>query len=341
MFGMADAVDTGVSDYKVKLDVYSGPLDLLLYLIRRDEVDIYDIPIAEVTKQYLDYVHILREIDPEVVSEFLVLAATMMEIKSRMLLPTPPPEESVTEAVDPRHDLVRQLLEYKRFKDAARQLEDSAEVRAMKFARSPGALGLPEEEMELDQVDVWDLFHAFKKLLEQVGKVGPVHKVTVDDTPLALHAEDILDSIERAGGAQKFDEIFAGRTKGEMIGLFLALLELIRQKRIRAGQDRPFGEILVHLLSREPINDAEAEAAWDAETHERTTAPRSLPAAEVLPPSGDFETGDFVDPQWVRGTEPIRESQTDKDAVRTNNEEFAADDSVPLESAAPRDADEA
>src|SRR5512137_203398 len=121
-----------MQDYRVQLDIYQGPLDLLLYLIRRDEVDIYDIPIARITGQFVQYVELLREIDPNVVGDFLVMAATLMEIKSRMLLPRPPAEEGEEELVDPRLDLVRQLLEYKRFKDAAGRLAEAAEERAMR-----------------------------------------------------------------------------------------------------------------------------------------------------------------------------------------------------------------
>lgn len=249
-----------MNEYRVALDIYSGPLDLLLYLIRREEIDIYDIPIARVTEQYLQYVELLRQLDPEVVSEFLVLASTLMEIKSRTLLPTPPAEESDEPIVDPRLELVRQLLEYKKFKDAARRLEDAADEQAMRFARSPVLPPRAPEEIELETIDVWDLFDAFKQILEQTGQREAVHHVGVDDTPIALHAEDILDSIERAGGTQKFDEIFAGRTRPEMIGLFLALLELIRQNRVRASQDRPFGTILLHLLDRTPVNSADVEA---------------------------------------------------------------------------------
>lgn len=237
-----------MDEYKVQLDVYSGPLDLLLFLIRRDEVDIRDIPIARVTEQYLKFVDVLRELDPEAVSEFLVLAATLMEIKSRMLLPHPPPEEVEVSTIDPRLELVRQLLEYKAFKDASRVLEAAAETRAQRYSRAPAMPPRDESELELDRVDVWDLLEAFKRLLEQTGKAGGVHEVRVDDTPLALHAADILDSLERAGGEQEFETVFGGRTRPEMIGLFLALLELLRQRRVRAVQDRALGPIRLHLL---------------------------------------------------------------------------------------------
>lgn len=249
-----------MTEYKVALDVYNGPLDLLLYLIRREEIDIYDIPIARITDQYVQYVELLQQLDPESVSEFLVLAATLMEIKSRTLLPRPPVDETEGEILDPRLELVRQLLEYKKYKDAARHLEEAAAEQARKHARSPVLPSRPTDEMELETIDIWDLFDAFNRLLEQTGLREAVHRVGIDDTPLALHAEDILDSIERAGGVQPFEAIFMGRTKPEMIGLFLALLELIRQRRIRVSQDRPFETILLHLLHATPPS-AETDVA--------------------------------------------------------------------------------
>jgi len=263
-----------VSDYRVALDIYHGPLDLLLFLIKRDEIDIYDIPISRILKQYLEYVDLLQAIDPEIVSEFLVLAATLMEIKSRTLLPTPPVVEGEEEIVDPRMELVRQLLEYKKFKDAAHSLEDSAVERAMRFERKPVLPQETPDEVSLENVDIWDLFDAFNRLLAQTGKTGGVHQVGVDDTPITLHAEDIVDSIERAGGTQHFAEIFTGRTKAEMIGLFLALLELIRQRRVRTIQDRPFGPILIRLLDPTPLDDVEEGAEpWEARADEAVPGP--------------------------------------------------------------------
>ncbi len=244
-----------MSEYKVALDVYHGPLELLLFLIHRDEIDIYDIPIAHITQQYLEYIELLQQLDPEQVSEFLVLAATLMEIKSRTLLPRPPVEETDEETMDPRVELVRQLLDYKKFKAAARSLEQAADERAFKYVRSPVLPDLPVDELELDQVDLWDLVDAFMRIMEQIGKTGAVHEIGIDDTPMALHAADIMDSIQRADGTQKFEEVFAGRTKAEMIGLFLALLELIRRRRVRVSQDRPFGTIHVHLVDPAPVDD--------------------------------------------------------------------------------------
>jgi segregation and condensation protein A len=244
-------------------------MDLLLYLIRRDEIDIYDIPISRILDQYLAYVKMLEKLDPEVVGEFLVLAATLMEIKSRLLLPKPPPEEATDTGLDPRADLVRQLLAYRTFREAAIQLGDKAELQAQRFAR-PGQ-EIPEGgEVDLDDVQIWDLLTAFNKLLAAVGKAKATHDVKYDDTPITLHAADVLDRLEREGPTMPFTRIFEGRTRSEMVGLFLALLELIRQRRVRIQQEKQFETIVVTLIDSTPITtilDAkeEEESRGDAD----------------------------------------------------------------------------
>jgi len=251
-------------DYKVQLDSYHGPLDLLLFLIRREEVDIYDIPIARITEQYLAYVELLKKLDPNYIGEFLVMAATLMEMKSRMLVPTPPPEEDDEEIIDPRLELVHQLLEYKKFKDAAQALGASAAERANRFGRIP-MLPQPEGEAEvdLDQVQVWDLLSAFSKVLRDIGLADRKHEVFYDDTPIALHAADIADYLEREGGSIRFEQLFEGRSKGEIIGLFLALLELVRAKRVRAEQEISFETIILHLLDSTPLQSGEIDLLTD------------------------------------------------------------------------------
>lgn len=275
-----------MTDYRVALDIYNGPLDLLLFLIRREEIDIYDIPIARITQQYLQYVDLLKQLDPELVSEFLVLAATLMEIKSRTLLPRPPEEQLDDDIGDPRLELVRQLLEYKKFKDAARSLEEAAAERALRHERRPALPECNADETAIENLDIWDLFEAFNRLLTQIGKTGGVHQVGVDDTPIALHAEDIVDSIQRAGGSQEFVEIFTGRTRAEMIGLFLALLELIRQRRIRAIQDRPFGPILIRLLDPTPLDRVDETSG---EMEERSPMPAPFAHAETSHEANESE----------------------------------------------------
>ncbi len=251
-------------DYKVQLDSYNGPLDLLLFLIRREEVDIYDIPIARITEQYVAYVELLKHLDPNDIGEFLVMAATLMEMKSRTLVPTPPPEEDDEEIVDPRLELVHQLLEYKKFKDAAQALGASAAERANRFGRIP-MLPQPEgePEVDLDQVQVWDLLSAFSKVLRDIGLADRKHEVVYDDTPIVLHAADIVDFLEREGGSIRFEQLFEGRSKGEIIGLFLALLELVRAKRVRAEQEISFKTIILHLLDSTPLQIEEIDLLPD------------------------------------------------------------------------------
>lgn len=246
-----------MQDYRVQLeDTYAGPMDLLLYLIRRDEVDIYDIPIARLLGDYLTYVRLLEALDPDAVGEFLVMAATLMEIKSRLLLPKAPIEEDEDDSLDPRADLVRQLLAYRAYREAAGTLREFGQSRALKWAR-PGQ-GLPDDEKEVDieEAQVWDLLTAFNKLLTQTGQDPIQHEVLYDDTPVMLHAADILDRLERDGPVMRFEQIFEGRTRGEMVGLFLALLELIRQNRVRVEQRERWGQIHIHLIDATPITTA-------------------------------------------------------------------------------------
>lgn len=278
-----------MGQYKVQLDVYNGPLDLLLYLIRREELDIYDIPIARIAQQYMEYVGLLRSLDPESAADFLVLAATLMEIKSRMLLPRAPVEgEEEEDFEDPRLDLVRQLLQYKTFKDAAFVLGTLKEDHAKRFQRQPGAPPTEEKVFDLEEAQTWDLFTAFSQLMSQVGYTPTAHEVLYDDTPISLHATDIQDRLLREGGSLLFEAIFEGRSRSEMVGLFLAILELARQKRIRAEQERPFGPIYVHLVDATPITEdsvtALGEGAVEAdeadEEEDEEDYPRE-PAAEA------------------------------------------------------------
>ena len=238
-----------MTDYRVNLDVYNGPLDLLLYLIRRDELDIYDIPIAHITEQYLRYVEMIKGLDPNLAGEFLVLAATLMEIKTRMLLPSPPPEEGGEAGLklDPRAELVKQLLQYKAFKDAAGELREAGELQALKFPRPAPEGPADRAEIALEDVQVWDLVDAFGKLMEAIGHRPTHHEVIYDDTPIELHATDIVDRLQREG-ALTFQQVFEGRSlRSEIVGLFLALLELVRQKKVRAAQDTNFGQIVIAL----------------------------------------------------------------------------------------------
>jgi segregation and condensation protein A len=278
-----------VNEYRVNLDVYNGPLDLLLYLIQREELDIYDIPIAQVTEQYIRYVEALKQLDPNLAGEFLVLAATLMEIKTRMLLPTPPSEEgaAVGLEIDPRSELVRQLLQYKAYKDAAGDLREAAAERAMMFARQPDKDPADRERtVDLEDVQIWDLVDAFSRLMEAIGRQPGAPEIIYDDTPIQLHAADILDLLHRQGEIA-FHHIFEGRTSlSEIIGLFLALLELVRQKTVRAAQDRNFGQIIVSLA---PAPQTEGRAGPESASvgHPESGAPAV--ATEAIEPPGSGE----------------------------------------------------
>jgi segregation and condensation protein A len=221
-------------------------MDLLLYLVRRDELDIQDIPIARVTEQYLDYVRLLEQLDPNAAGDFLVMASTLIELKSRALLPTPPLEAEDDEA-DPRAVLVRQLLEYKRFKDAARALGSAADERRKRFIRQPADLPKELQGVELEEVQVWDLLSAFGRVMSAIGQGPGLEEVTYDETPVEEYAALILDTLEREGPVT-FQTLFVDcSTRLEIIGLFLALLELLRNQRLRAEQDRVHGAIYLFL----------------------------------------------------------------------------------------------
>jgi segregation and condensation protein A len=178
-----------MSEYRVNLDIFAGPLDLLLYLVRKEEVDIYDIPIAHITEQYLKYIKLLEMFDIDLAGDFLVMAATLMEIKSAMLLPRADIELGGEDLDDPRAELVRHLLEYKRFKDAANMLGDSAEKRKERFTRPDliiaGLKQQDEPELDIDEVSVWTLLEAFDGIMQATGHYTNFDHIK-DDTPIDL-----------------------------------------------------------------------------------------------------------------------------------------------------------
>lgn len=253
-----------MTDYRVKLDIYNGPMDLLLYLIRREEIDIHDIPIARITEQFCAYVETLKMLDPDLAGDFLVLAATLMEIKTRMLLPAGQEDVGDEELIDPRAELVRQLLEYKAFKDAAGDLRDAAGEQAMRYSRKPVSTENEPPGKELDEVNIWDLIEAFNDLMASVGQHLTETEIIYDDTPLELHITDILDRLGREGN-MTFRQIFAGRSsRTELVGLFLAILELIRRRQITVEQDGLFGEIYIFVSPADSSPDNAPQTDSDA-----------------------------------------------------------------------------
>lgn len=276
--------------YRVQLDVFSGPLDLLLYLIRRDELDIQDISIARVTEQYLEYVKLLEVLDPNAAGDFLVLASTLVELKSRALLPSPP--LAAGDEDDPRAMLVRQLLEYKRFKDVAAALGSAAEERSRRFARRPADLPPELRGIELEEVQVWDLLSAFGNVMTAIGRGPGLHEIRYDDTPIEEYAELILSRLTLAG-VLEFQALFDARTtRAEVVGLFLALLELLRAGRVHAEQDVLHGVIYVFPCVETPAPDEPegTEAEADAATPAALNTTDQGPAGQTAPESNHDQT---------------------------------------------------
>jgi len=230
-------------DYKVKLDVFEGPLDLLLYLIKRDEIDIYDIPIEHITRQYLEYLEAFQVLDLDIAGEFVVMAANLIYIKSRSLLPVQAQaDEEGEDEVDPRWELVRQLLEYKKFKDAAAHLGEREAQQANLFTRQPVT---PEirEERPLAEVSIFDLINAFQKVLKRVNNTEDFREIFEENYTVSDKIDFVL-KMTTTHVALKFSELFANAaSRTEVVVTFLALLELIRLKQIGIAQSEQFGEI--------------------------------------------------------------------------------------------------
>jgi segregation and condensation protein A len=258
-----------LSGYRVNLEIFAGPLDLLLYLVRKEEVDIYDIPIARITEQYIRYIEMLKSLDIDLAGDFLVMASTLMEIKSAMLLPRAQPEQTGAEEFeDPRAELIRQLLEYKRFKDAANLLEAASDRHSERFARPEGVISRlsPETgpEIDLEQVSIWDLLEAFDMLMKATNITGDISHIK-DDTPIDLYQIEILHRLQ-SEGPMSFERMFEDRwNRLAMIGLFLALLELIRETFVHAEQPKPSGSIYLKALTDEPAEQAVHNAIMAAE----------------------------------------------------------------------------
>jgi len=230
--------------YRVKLDAFEGPLDLLLYLIRKNEVDIYDIPIAEITQQYLDMLKVMRTLNLDIAGDFLVMAATLTHIKSRMLLPTPPDGEAEEGGEDPRKELVDRLLEYERFKEAARSLENQDILERDVFIRKPTEDG-QEEELELS---LFELMEALQEVLRRSSH-ELVHEITLERISIEEKITEILDRLSSSGGEVEFTCLFEGEPTREVIVLtFLALLELMKMRMVRVYQRRAFQPIRIRQV---------------------------------------------------------------------------------------------
>ena len=231
---------------RIQLPVFEGPLDLLLYLIRRNKIEIHDIPIAPITRQYMEYLELMRELNLELAGEFMVMAATLIHIKSKMLVPLSPAEaQGEEEGEDPREALVQRLLEFQRYKEAAGILHQQAEIRAATWTRPESALpSFDDAGEEMLEAGLFDLIAAFKELLER-RKTLLAHEIGEGGQSIEQRIDELLELI-REGESLEFLELFrALESKAEMIVTFLALLELIRLKRVKIYQRGIFGAIRV------------------------------------------------------------------------------------------------
>jgi len=252
-------------DYRVQLASFEGPLDLLLYLVRRHEVDINDIPIHTLTEQYLDFLKQLDAIDVDLAGEFLVMAATLIEIKSRTIAPrivaggdhgdatgaVDPRDEF--DPLDPRAELVRQLIEYQKYRAAAedldrlrREMSGRAEASG---AAMPGLESTDDPPIDVEDAHVLDLLKAYERIVAAVdfSRLGE-HRIEYDDTPISLYEADLVDQLGRLPERRTtLVELFRGRRRSEMIGLFLALLELVRNQRVKVDQPGPGDPLRLEL----------------------------------------------------------------------------------------------
>lgn len=234
--------DSGGEGYTVRLDAYEGPLDLLLDLIRKQEIDIFDIPIAKITQQYLDYLHRMEELDVDIGADFILMAATLIYIKAKMLLPpdpTAPPEE----ALDPRTDLVQRLLEHERFKQAAEMLQQKQVLEAATWSR-PDPTGFEKEEGEL-VVTLWDIVKAFQAALARPQAL-PSLDIAREELTVGQMMTEMQELLRAREDPMPLEELIARHsTRRGLIVAFLAVLELMRLEAILAVQQEPFGPILL------------------------------------------------------------------------------------------------
>jgi len=242
-----------MAEYKVQFEVFEGPLDLLLYLIKKEEVDIYEVNLTQMATQFIEYVEVMRMLDLEIAGEFLVMAATLMYIKSRELLPKDQQVQNVEEdeGEDPRWELIRQLVEYKKFKDAATQLQAREWDQEHSFPRLPVRAEEPAPTAPLrGEASLFDLINAVTEVLKRVGQRGDLREIFEDKWSVSEKIE-FLVKLTAEKASVKFSELFSGVTsRAEVVCTFLALLELIRLRQLICVQAADFGEI---EITRAPV----------------------------------------------------------------------------------------
>jgi segregation and condensation protein A len=294
-----------VPEYKVQFEVFEGPLDLLLYLIKKEEVDIYAVNLTKLATQFIEYVELMRQFDLEVAGEFLVMASTLMYIKSRELLPVEQQavvEGEEDEGEDPRWELIRQLVEYKKFKDAAAQLQALELRQENTYPRVPGKLEFaPEPPGARPEAGIFDLLNAVNGILKRfVEKEAATREIFQDKWTVSEKIELIRQLIAERGSV-KFSELFAGAaSRAEVVCTFLALLELIRLKVLACAQPEPFAEIEISRAEA-PVEPA---AAQQVEAAAAPSAPAPENPAPVSPAAQEVENPAPVATALTEGQKP-------------------------------------
>jgi segregation and condensation protein A len=245
-----------VQEYNVKVEAFEGPLDLLLHLINRLEIDIYDIPVAQITEQYLLYIHTMKELQLDVASEYLVMAATLIEIKSKMLLPKHEEElieednEFIDYEEDPREELMNRLIEYRKYKEAADDLKELEEERSHFFTKPPSDLSglvndVEPDEVKLD-VSLYDMLGALQKLMRRKKLQKPLQtRITRQEIPIEKRMEELIRDLRTFKGRKHFYDLFPETSKEYIVVTFLAILELLKKNTILLEQDNNFADIFV------------------------------------------------------------------------------------------------
>ncbi|MBN2538595.1 MAG: segregation/condensation protein A [Deltaproteobacteria bacterium] len=230
--------------YEIKLDIFEGPLDLLLYLIKKNEVDIYDIPIALITRQYIEYIDAMKTLNLDLAGEYLVLAATLTHIKSRMLLPVS--EEEDEEEEDPREELVRQLLEYKAFKEAALGLDRMKILGRDVFGRDYAGDEFEGDAQTIGEIGIFELVEAFRRMSFDTGQ-KELMEIDIEKISLSDRINDIVDELEKKGECTFTDLLGESSNRRRLIYTFLAILELMKLRIVKAYQSVPYGTIRICL----------------------------------------------------------------------------------------------
>ncbi|TFB24097.1 segregation/condensation protein A [Filobacillus milosensis] len=243
----------GQTVYEVKLDTFEGPLDLLLHLINQYEIDIYEVPLREITDQYLNYIHTMQELHLDVASEYLVMAATLLAIKSQMLLPKQELDDVEDEyEEDPREELIQRLIEYRKYKEASVELKERESEANQIFTREPADLSEYENQIKVtksEDLTVVDLAQAFQKVLRRKKLLEPM-ETTIQRQEISIdeRMDQVIDQLQQTNGKRKFEELFPYREKFEIVATFLALLELMKAVKIACYQISNFEDIMVELM---------------------------------------------------------------------------------------------